>query len=174
MDLQKLSIKSIIINFGLILGSISVIFQLMLFFLDMHYKNDSSAGIVSLIIFVVVIFYAFIQYKKQNEGYISLTEAIKIGLGIALISALIGVLYTHFLLNFLDPDTLKKGLELSMDNIRAQNPEISQEAIDAARSIQEKMSSPLILSAIQIIFALFFGFIVSLIGGLIVRKSKTE
>ena len=72
------------------------------------------------------------------------------------------------------PKTLKKGLELSMDNIRAQNPEISQEAIDGARSIQEKMSSPLILSAIQIIFALFFGFIVSLIGGLIVRKSKTE
>ena len=50
MDLSTSSIKSTIISFGSLLGAISVIFQLMLYFLDMHYKNDSTAGIVSLII----------------------------------------------------------------------------------------------------------------------------
>jgi ABC-type antimicrobial peptide transport system permease subunit len=146
----------------------------MLFFLDMHYKNDSTAGIVSLIIMIGVLLYSFISFKKQNEGFLSLSEALKIGIGVSLVSALIGIVYTQILVNFLDPDTMKKSLELSMDTMRAENPEMPQEALDTARSMQEKMSSPLIFSAVQIIFALFFGFIISLIGGLIVKKSRPE
>ena len=103
-----------------------------------------------------VLIYAFIQFKKQNEGYLSLSEALKIGLGISLVSALIGVVYTLILTNVLDPDTMQKSLEFTMDKVRAENPEIPQEALDTSRSIQEKMSSPLILAAVQIIFALFF------------------
>jgi len=36
------------------------------------------------------------------------------------------------------------------------------------------MATPLISSAVQIIGALFLGFIISLIGGLIVKKSRPE
>tara|TARA_B110000444_G_C18779747_1_gene566822 strand:+ start:175 stop:696 length:522 start_codon:yes stop_codon:yes gene_type:complete len=171
---QNSFIKSNIITYGIILGSISIVFQLMLFFLDMHYKNDSTAGILSLLITSGILIYSFIVFKKDNEGYLSLSEALKIGLGVSLVSALIGIIYTQLLVNFLDPETMKKSLELSMDTMRAQNPEIPQEALDTARSIQEKMSSPLIFSAVQIIFSLFFGFIISLIGGLIVKKSRPE
>lgn len=171
---QNSSLKSNIITYGIILGSISVVFQLMLFLLDMHYKNDSTAGIVALLITSGVLVYSFIVFKKNNEGFMTLSEALKIGLGVSLISAIIGIIYTQLLVNVLDPDTMQKSLELSIDNMRAQNPEIPQEALETARSIQEKMSSPLIFSAVQIIFSLFFGFIISLIGGLIVKKSRPE
>ena len=174
MDNHASSIKSTVITYGIILGSISVVFQLMLFFLDMHYKNDSTAGIVSLIIMISVLLYSFISYKKINLGYLSLSEALKIGLGISLVSALITIVYTQILINFLDPETMQKSLDLTMDTMRSENPEIPQEALDTARSIQEKMSGPLIFSAVQIIFSLFFGFIISLIGGLIVKKSRAE
>lgn len=174
MDNQTPSIKSTIITYGVILGSISVAFQLMLFFLDMHYKNDSTAGIVSLVLMIGVLLYSFISFKKQNEGFLSLSEALKIGVGASLVSALIGIVYTQVLVNFMDPDTMKKSLELSMETLRVENPEMPQEALDTARSMQEKMSSPLIFSAVQIIFALFIGFIISLIGGLIVKKSRPE
>ena len=174
MPNQNSSLKSNIITYGIILGSISVVFQLMLFLLDMHYKNDSTAGIVALLITSGVLVYSFIVFKKNNEGYMTLSEALKIGLGVSLISAIIGIIYTQLLVNVLDPDTMQKSLELSIDNMRAKNPEIPQEALETARSIQEKMSSPLIFSAVQIIFSLFFGFIISLIGGLIVKKSRPE
>ena len=174
MNDQNSSTKSIIINYGIILGSISVLFQLMLFFLDMHYKNDSTAGIVSLIIMIGVLLYSLISHKKINGGYLLLSEALKIGLGVSLVSALISIIYTQILINFLDPETMRKSLDLTMDTMRSENPEIPQEALDTARSIQEKMSSPLIFSAVQIIFSLFFGFIISLIGGLIVKKSRPE
>jgi len=174
MNPKNPSLKSIIITYGLLLGGISVVFQLMLFFLDMHYKNDTTAGIVSLVIMIGIMLYAFFQYRKSNEGFLSLGEALKMGIGIALVSALIGIVYTQVLINVLDPDTMQKQMELSMETLKAENPEIPQEALETARSIQEKMSSPLILTAIQIVFALFFGFIISLIGGLIVKKSRPE
>ena len=139
----------------------------------MYYKNDSTAGIFSLIIMIGIISYSFIQFKKSNEGFISLSDSLKIGMGSSLVSAIVGIIYTQILINFIDPETLAKSLELSMETIRIQNTEMPQEALDTARSIQEKISSPLILSAVQIIFALFFGFIISLIIGLIVKKSKT-
>ena len=69
---------------------------------------------------------------------------------------------------------MNKSLNLTIENMRIQNPEMPKEALESVRSIQKKMSSPLIFSAIQIIFALFFGFVISLIGGLIVKKSKPE
>ncbi len=174
MDNHTSSIKSTVITYGIILGSISVVFQLMLFFLDMHYKNDSTAGIVSLIIMIGVLLYSFISHKKINGGYILLSEALKIGLGVSLVSALITIIYTQILINLLDPETMQKSLDLTMDTMRSENPEMPQEALDTVRSIQEKMSSPLIFSAVQIIFSLFFGFIISLISGLIVKKSRPE
>ncbi len=102
MPNQNSSLKSNIITYGIILGSISVVFQLMLFLLDMHYKNDSTAGIVALLITSGVLVYSFILFKKNNEGYMTLSEALKIGLGVSLISAIIGIIYTQLLVNVLD------------------------------------------------------------------------
>jgi len=174
MGVSSTSIKTIIIKFGLILGLTSVVFQLILYFFDMHYKNDTTAGMISLIIIIVIIVYSFIQFKKANEGFISLSETLKIGLGVSLLSAIISIVYTQILVNFLDPETMNKSLDLTIENMRIQNPEMPKDTLESVRAIQKKMSSPLILSAIQIIFALFFGFIISLIGGLIVKKSKPE
>jgi hypothetical protein len=91
MENQQSSIKSTMITYGLILGGISVVFQLMLFFLDMHYQQPPAVGIVSIVIMIGLLVYAFIQYKKENEGFLSLSEALKIGLGISLISAIVGI-----------------------------------------------------------------------------------
>lgn len=174
MKNQQISLKSTMMTFGLILGVVSVVFQLMLFFLEMHYQQTTAAGIVSIIIMIGVLVYAFIHYKKQNEGFLSLSEALKIGLGISLISALFGVIYSLILTNVLDPNTINKTIDFAFEKMRSENPEMTIDQIDMARGIAEKMSTPLISSAVQIIGALFIGFIVSLIGGLIVKKSRPE
>ncbi len=174
MENKSNSLKNIMITCGLLLGGISIVFNLMLFFLKMHYEQSTAVGIVSVVIMIGVLLFAFIQYKKSNEGYISLSEAIKIGLGVSLISTILGIIYAFILTEFLDPGMMEKVLDLQMEKIRASNPEISQEALDSTRSMSEKFSSPLIRSAFQLIFALFIGFIISLIGGLFVKKSRPE
>jgi len=146
----------------------------MLYFLDMHYQQSQEAGIVGIIIMIAILIYAFIQFKKLNEGYLSLSEALKIGLGISLVAALIGVVYTYILTEFLDPGMMDKALDFQIEKMRMENPEITSDQIAGMREMQEKFSSPLIRSAFQIIGSLFIGFIISLIGGLIIKKSRPE
>lgn len=174
MNSQNPSLKSIIISNALILSAISIAFNLMLYFLDMHYQQSQEAGIVGIIIMIAILIYAFIQFKKINEGYLSLSEALKIGLGISLVAALIGVVYTFILTEFLDPGMMDKALDFQIEKIRMENPEITSDQIAGMREMQEKFSSPLIRSAFQIIGSLFIGFIISLIGGLIIKKSRPE
>ena len=146
----------------------------MLFFLDMHTQQSPAVGIVSVVIMIGVLMFAFIQFKKANEGFLSLGEALKLGLGISLVAAILGFIYSFVLTEVMDPGMMQKVLDMQMETIRANNPEMSQEAMDATRSMSEKFSTPLIRSAIQLIIALFIGFIISLIGGLILKKSRPE
>ena len=97
MENKSNSLKNIMITYGLLLGGISIVFNLMLFFLKMHYEQSTAVGIVSVVIMIGVLLFAFIQYKKSNEGSISLSEAIKIGLGVSLISAILGIIYAFIL-----------------------------------------------------------------------------
>lgn len=174
MENQQASLKSTMITYGLTLGGVSVIFQLMLFFLDMHYQQPPAVAIVSIVIMIGILVYAFIQYKKQNEGFLSLSEALKIGLGISLISAIVGIVYSMVLTEVIDPSTMQKSLDFQFETMRAENPEMTQDQINMARDMAEKFSGPFIRSAFQLIGALFIGFIISLIGGLIVKKSRPE
>ena len=174
MENQTPSIKTTIINYSLILSAISIAFNLMLYFLDMHYQQSQMTGIVGIVIMIGVLIYSFIDHKKLNEGYLSLSEALKIGLGISALAGLIGVAYTFVLTEFLDPNMMEKALDFQLEKMRIDNPEMTQDQLDGIRSMQEKFSGPLIRSAFQIIGSLFIGFIISLIGGLIVKKSRPE
>ena len=174
MEESKVSIRQYILNYGSLLGIVSIIFSLMLFFLDMHYQNSPFQQIVSFIILSASIIIAFIAYKKDNEGFISLSECFKMGLGISLLGGLIGFLYFLILINFLDPEVLEKGFKYQSEIMRMNNPELSQEMIDTAIEMQRKFSSPGIIFVFVMIFQLFIGFIISLIGGLIVKKSRPE
>lgn len=174
MKNQAVSLKSIILTNALILSGITIAFNLMLYFLDMHYQQSQAEGIVGITIMIAVLIYAFIQFKKANEGFLSLSEALKIGLGISAVAAIIGVVYSFILTEVIDPGMMSKALDFQLEKMRVENPEMTPEQLDGIRSMQEKFSSPLIRSAFQIIASLFIGFIISLIGGLIVKKSRPE
>ncbi|MFL2629223.1 MAG: DUF4199 domain-containing protein [Flavobacteriaceae bacterium] len=174
MEENKISIREYIINYGLLLGIVSIVFSLMLFFLDMHYQNGPFQQAVSFIILSASIIIAFIAYKKDNKGFVSLSECFKMGLGISLLGGLIGFLYFLVLINFIDSEVLEKGFKYQSEIMRMNNPELSQEMIDTAIEMQRKFSSPGIIFVFVMIFQLFIGFIISLIGGLIVKKSRPE
>ena len=60
MENQNLELKKYILQYGALLGGISVVFGLMLFSLEMHYQNETSTTLVSIAITIGVI--AFAQY----------------------------------------------------------------------------------------------------------------
>jgi len=156
------------------LGGISVVFGLMLFSLEMHYQNETSTTLVSIAITIGVIAFAQYSYRKDNEGFMSLSQGIKMGLGMAAISGLINVAYFLVLSNVLDPEMMNKALQMGMDQFLEQNPEASQDMINQVESMQEKFSGPIMTSSFIIVLNLFSGLIISVITGLIFSKSRPE
>ena len=174
MENNSSTLKSNILRYGFLLGAISVVFALMLFFLDMHYTQESAVNWINWAIIITVLILAIYSYRKTNDGFLSLSEALKLGLGISVISALIAIIYTYILVNFLDPDTIEKTIEVTQNKMLDENPEMSQEQIDLAKEMQLKFSSIGVISTMILIFSLVFGFIVSLITGLILKRNRPE
>tara|TARA_B100001250_G_scaffold301471_1_gene263169 strand:- start:252 stop:776 length:525 start_codon:yes stop_codon:yes gene_type:complete len=174
MENQKNTTSKTAFNFGLILGGISVVYGLMLFFLDMHYQNETATSMIGYAFLIVVILWAIIHFRKKNEGYISLSEALKTGVGTALVSALIVCIYSIILTEYLDPEFLDKSIEYQKQKMLQENPEISVENVNKMFDMQKEYTGPFVISGFIIIFNLFFGFVFSLIIGLIVKKSKPE
>lgn len=174
MENQKITTGKTALNFGLILGGISVVYGLMLFALDMHYQNETITSLIGYVFLIGVILWAIIHFKKSNDGYIGLSEALKTGVGTALISALVVCVYFILLTQFMDPEFMDKSIEYQKQKLLQENPEISVENVNKMFDMQKEFSGPFVTSGFIIIFNLFFGFVVSLIVGLIVKKSKPE
>lgn len=171
---SNLTLKSAILQYGTLLGIISVVFGLMIFFLDMHYTQESSVGIVSMGITIAVIVLGQYNYRKENAGIMRLGDAIKLGLGIALISGIIGVTYQVLLVTVIDPDTIDKMMEITQNKLIDDNPELSQEQLDQILEMQKKFTTPGMMVAFGLIGSLFVGFIVSFVSGLILKRNPVE
>ena len=77
-------------------------------------------------------------------------------------------------MNFIYPDTLEKCFEFAKQKMRSNDPEMSVETANQFIEMSKGFYTPLSMALTTIIVSLIFGFIVSLIGGLIVKKSQPE
>ncbi len=161
------------LNFGVVLGAISVVFALMLYSLDMHYQGGFAVMGVSIVLTIVFVVIGMMQFKKANDGFMSFGQALKIGVGISLVGGIIGVLFNQVLINFIDPETMTKALEYQREQLIAAG-ELSMEQIDASMEMGKSFSTPVMQIAFGLLGSLFFGFILSLVPALILKKSKPE
>jgi hypothetical protein len=172
MDTPKASVKKIALNYGLYLGLASVLLNVIWYVMDMHIDRPWYQGLIGFAVMILILVYGLKAFKKDNGGYMSLGEALKTGLAISLIAGIISVIYTFILVNYLEPDFVQKTLELTEEQMYEQNPNLTTEQAEMALNMTEKFMSPGILSAIGLIASLFFGFIISLIAGLIMKQSR--
>ena len=117
MENQKITTVKTALNFGLILGGISLVYSLMLFFLDMHYQGETATSLIGYTLLIGLVLWAIMHFKKNNDGYISLSEALKTGVGTALISAIIVCIYTIVMIQYLDSEFLDKSIEYQLSLI---------------------------------------------------------
>jgi hypothetical protein len=166
--------KQLMINYGLLLGLISVLINVVLFAMGKIYEPHWSVGVLAFVITAVVLVMGIKKYKEINGGFLKLGEAIKIGLGIALISGIIAVIYNLIFTNFIEPQYYINMAEVQQQKMLETYPNMSDEQLDAAMEMTKKMSGPGMAAAMAIIGSLFIGFIISLIAGLIMKKSDEE
>ncbi len=169
METQKLSTGKFAMNYGLILGVIMILIAVVTYVTGMTLDGVQWPQYLYYIIFPIVIIYAISQYKKHNANVLSLGEAIKIGVVIAAISAIVYIIYGLIFNYIIDPDFMTQMMDVVRDKM-LENPDITEEMVDQQMKFVEMFMNPLVGSAFWIAASMIFGLIYSLIAGLVMKK----
>ncbi|MFX0556731.1 DUF4199 domain-containing protein [Maribacter sp. CXY002] len=170
MEENKPKTGKFALNFGTITGIVGVVFAIMLFVMDMHYEQGAGVQITQTVILALGIVIGIMQYKKANEGLLDISDALKVGAGVALIAGIIGLLWFFTLSNVLEPEYMDKMYEIGKVKAMEQNPNLTAEQIDQGIEMQKKfawISYPVIL-----IINVVIGLVVGLIAGLAMKKQE--
>ena len=171
MENQPPKIGKFSLNYGIILGAIFVVFGVMLFMLDAHTTRSMANQIISIVLMIAVIIWGILSFKKANDGYLKLSQALKIGAGVALVSALIYIVYMLVLTNFLDTEFITKVAEL-------QKADAEEAGVMSAQQIQQQYDGTIdyfwISYPVIIIFNIIIGLVIGLVGGLILKKAEPD
>ncbi len=171
MESQKITPGKFALNYGLILGLIMIVIGVVTYVTGIALELKQWPQYVYYIIFAVTIIYAISQYKKSNANLLSLGEALKIGVIIGVISALIYAAYIILFNYVIDPEFMDLIMEATKDKM-LENPNMTEEIADQSMAMMEKFMNPFVGSAMWIALSALFGLIYSLIGGLVMKKEQ--
>jgi hypothetical protein len=158
------------LNFGALTGLVGVVFAIMLFTMDLHYEQGVGVQITQTLILAAGIVLGIVQYKKAGNGFLTVSQALKVGAGVALIAGIIGLIWFFTLTNVLEPEYMNKMYEIGKVTAMEQNPNLTEEQIDQGIEMQRSfawISYPIIL-----IINIVIGLVVGLITGLILKKQE--
>ena len=156
-------------NYGILLGLIIVVIGVISYVTGLALKGEQWPQYVYYIIFPVLIMYAISQFKKKNANLLSLGQAIKVGLVIAIISALVYSVYGLIFNYIIDPGFMEQMMDVTRDKM-LENPDMTEDMGDQQMEFIKIFFNPLLGTAMWIALSAFFGLIYSLIGGLIMKK----
>lgn len=169
METQKPTAGKFAMNYGLTLGAIMVLITVISYVTGITLEGAQWPNMIYYIIFPVIIFYAISQFKKKNAGLLSVGEALKVGLSIAIISGIVVAIYTLIFHYIIDPEFINQLMDITADKL-AENPNITPEMIETQMEIMKKFQNPLFGIAVWLALSAVFGLIYSLIGGLVMKK----
>ena len=156
-------------RFGLIAAGIGIVFSLMLYFIDMIYNQSPIIQAINILIPSTLAVLAIQNFKKDNNGFLSIKQSIKIGVGVFLVAGIIGLVYFTLFINTIEPDFISNTAQMQADVLREARPELEESMIQMQQENTEKffyVGFPVIL-----IFNLFIGLIIGLVTGLFTKKS---
>ncbi|MFT4832067.1 MAG: DNA-binding transcriptional regulator of glucitol operon [Psychroserpens sp.] len=173
MEENKPQTGKFALNYGLVLGGLSIVFALMLYSLDMHYQGGMLVLGVSVILMIAVIILGMLQFKKANSGFMTLGQGLKVGLGIAIVGGVIGILFNQVMAGVIDPEMMDKAMEYQK-GVLMETTKLTPDQIDAQMEMGKKFSTPSMQIVFGLVYSLVAGFILSLIPALILKKQETN
>lgn len=171
---NKKSMFSYALNPGVILGIVLILIAVIIYVIGIDPMENKWAGIPAYFAIALVIFYSQKNYRdQQNNGFLSIGEAVKLGVTIAVIGGVFYAIYNIIFVTVIEPDFVEDMLLKTEEQILEQNPEITDDQLDMAMGISRKISSPALSIPLAIIGNAIVGLIFSLITGLILKKSDS-
>ena len=124
---------------------------------------------VSFALAAAITFLGVNHFKKAAGGVVRLRQALKIGAGIALISALVTIVYDVLLVNYLDPEVPTKIMEVRLSPA-LESGQITQQQFEAQKAQALKswwMGYPVILMV-----SILMGLVLGAITGFMLKKTR--
>ena len=118
--------KSVMLNFGLILGFISIISHLLMYVFGNIYEPHWSMMLISAAISLTLIIMALKKVRESENNLLSIGTAIKVGLGISLISAIVYSLYLAIFVNMIEPayfENVAQRIVERIESFQTESPE---------------------------------------------------
>jgi membrane protease YdiL (CAAX protease family) len=171
MESQKLSPGKFAKNYGIILGLILIVISVIMYVTGMQLEGKQWPMYIFYIIFPVVVIYAINQFKKEQGNLLTIGESIKVGLVVAVVSALVFAVYNLLFNYVIDSEFTQQVMQAEMDR-QLESGALTEEMIEQSASIREIFTNPFVGSTIFIALSAIFGLIYSLIGGLIMKREE--
>lgn len=172
METQPTSVKKIAYNFGILLGLISIVILVFMYVANM--EKSVTISTISTILTILTFVMGIKAYKKENQNFLSIKDAIKVGLAIAVIGGIISAIYIFVHYSYIYPEFIENLRDQSMIEATNKNPNMDKETMDMTIKMMNIFTSPFMLSTFSLIGSLFFGFIISLITGAIIKNERPE
>jgi 4-hydroxybenzoate polyprenyltransferase len=157
-------------NYGIMLGGLMIVIAIVMYFTGMLLEGVQWPMILFYIAFPSTIFYVINKYKKTNANQLSLSEALKTGIVVAIISAIVYAIYTMIFNYIIDPEFIGEILKITEEKL-LENPDIPAEIAEKQMEWVTMFTNPIVGSVFWIALSLFFGLIYSLISGLIMKTA---
>jgi Protein of unknown function (DUF4199) len=167
--MEKQSSKNLIVTYGILLGTLSVLISVVKYTFSANFlEKNIFENVLGLLLIIILIVIPIRLFRNSNIT-LKVSDAMKIGLGVAVIAGLISIIYFYILANYIQPDLSDLIINTEMEKAMKENPNMS--SADMAKGIEmgKKFVMPMLYMGI-IIANLFIGLLVSSISGLILKK----
>lgn len=174
---EQPTLMSHVIKWGLIVGGVSIAITILLYAIDYTLMVQLKVLFAMLAIYLGIVIYSGIDYRKSIGGYMKYGQAFIHGFGVLALSALVSTIFAFLLYNVIDTDLPKNLTDASIENTRAMMegfgaPEESiDQALEQAKESSAKQFTPG-GQALGYLYILIFSAIMALISALVVRKNE--
>jgi hypothetical protein len=175
----KVTLRDHAIKWGVIIGLVGIIYTVLLYIVDAALLANMWLGLFTLVLFLGLVIYAGIDYRKQIGGLIPFGKAYQHGFLTLVIGGIIGTIFNYLLYNIIDPGLVETLAEAGAENARAiaerfgAPPEAIDDAVDKARTdtIDRLQGAGVFIS---FLWGLIAYAVIALITGVIVKKNPPE
>lgn len=146
------------------------------FFFGMGIDNGYSEllGYTSIVLSLLFVYFGIREYRdRNNNGYMTLGKALKIGLLIALFSAIGVAIFDYIYTSQINPDFATEYVEYTVKKMEETMPpeEVKIKAAELERQMED-YGSPILMAMLMFVTVMIIGFIIALISGLILQRKK--
>ena len=170
MDTRKFAM-----NYGAYLGLALIVISFIVYILGLEEQKSIIPSLLNNFLMIGSIVYSVTIYRDNfNNGFISYGQSLKLGTSVVFFASVILAFYTFIFVTFINPEYLENILKVAEQEILNSDPEISDENLDMALSMTQKMLQPQWMITLSVLGGTFMGFFYSLIISFFVKKEDSN